>query len=100
MGRKNKRRTSQQRAIEIQLDNTLAYGNYDLGLNRVKDNSLINEDVKADAEKPWELRCKTIKYNNKYQKGSINIRNINAVFISISENIVDIMESLLDIKWL
>lgn len=52
MGRKNKRRTSQQRAIEIQLDNTLTYGNYDLGLNRVKDNSLINEDVKADAEKP------------------------------------------------
>lgn len=51
MGRKNKRRTSQQRAIEIQLDNTLAYGNYDLGLNRVYDNSLINEDIKTDAEK-------------------------------------------------
>lgn len=51
MGRKNKRRTSQQRAIEIELDNTLAFGNYDLGLNRVKDNSLVNEDIKADAEK-------------------------------------------------
>jgi hypothetical protein len=50
MGRKNNRRTSQQRAIEIQLNDTLAYGNYDLGLNSSPADTFSNEDVEADAK--------------------------------------------------
>lgn len=50
MGRKNNRKTIQQRAIESQLSDTLAYGNYGLGLNRTSENTFSNKGVEADAK--------------------------------------------------